>query len=303
MPEITERQYTEKIHQQAEHIARLNRNIDRLQRRLGAVQQSDEVLDSLPISDELIPPLKDKHYDVLGRQKRLPPIFMITPTYPRWTQKADLTRLSQTLMHVPNLRWIVVEDAEEKTELVKNLLKRRKDVLKSTHLNIRTKESRRLVVCFHCWAEMKLASTFLSGWMGWMGHFSWMKQNWVPLFPAICWNLVSTFPSTLLDETQLGSTFPSSLLGGMELGSAFPLGEMEPSSTFPTVCWQNVELCFQLSARTWCPNCVHVYIRESVDSLCRDGVDTPMPPYIGKAFTRTNFEDLSLFRYIIMVCE
>ena len=56
--------------------------------------------------------------------------------------------------------------------------------------------------------------------------------------------------------------------------------------------------------------CVHVYtrgtvlcIRESVDSLCRDGADTPMPPYIGKAFTRTNFEDLSLFRYMIMVCE
>ena len=44
-------------------------------------------------------------------------------------------------------------------------------------------------------------------------------------------------------------------------------------------------------------------IRESVDSLCRDGTDTPMPPYIGKAFTRTNFEDLSLFRYMIMVCE
>ena len=47
----------------------------------------------------------------------------------------------------------------------------------------------------------------------------------------------------------------------------------------------------------------HVCIRESVDSLCRDGADTPMPPYIGKAFTRTNFEDLSLFRYMIMVCE
>ena len=44
-------------------------------------------------------------------------------------------------------------------------------------------------------------------------------------------------------------------------------------------------------------------IRESVDSLCRDGADTPMAPYIGKAFTRTNFEDLSLFRYMIMVCE
>ena len=44
-------------------------------------------------------------------------------------------------------------------------------------------------------------------------------------------------------------------------------------------------------------------IRESVDSLCRDGADTPMPLYIGKAFTRTNFEDSSLFRYMIMVCE
>ena len=44
-------------------------------------------------------------------------------------------------------------------------------------------------------------------------------------------------------------------------------------------------------------------IRESVDSLCRDGADMPMPPYIGKAFTRTNFEDLSLFRYLIIVYE
>ena len=42
---------------------------------------------------------------------------------------------------------------------------------------------------------------------------------------------------------------------------------------------------------------------QRVSRLCRDGVDTPMPPYIGKAFTRRNFEDLSLFRYMIMVCE
>ena len=30
---------------------------------------------------------------------------------------------------------------------------------------------------------------------------------------------------------------------------------------------------------------------KSVDSLCRDGADTPMSPYIGKAFTCTNVED------------
>ena len=40
--------------------------------------------------------------------------------------------------------------------------------------------------------------------------------------------------------------------------------------------------------------CMH--IRESVDSLCRDGADMPRPPYIGKACTRPNLQDLRLFR-------
>ena len=44
-------------------------------------------------------------------------------------------------------------------------------------------------------------------------------------------------------------------------------------------------------------------IRESVDSLCRDGPDMPRPPYIGKACTRPNLEDLSLFRYLTVVYE
>ena len=39
---------------------------------------------------------------------------------------------------------------------------------------------------------------------------------------------------------------------------------------------------------------VNVYIKESVNSSCRDGTDTPMPPYIGKACTRTNIEDLKI---------
>ena len=44
-------------------------------------------------------------------------------------------------------------------------------------------------------------------------------------------------------------------------------------------------------------------IRESVDSLCRDGTDLPRLPYIGKACTRPNFEDLSLFTYLTIVYE
>ncbi|XP_075232879.1 glucuronyltransferase I [Lycorma delicatula] len=58
----------------------------------------------------------------------LPVIYAITPTYARPVQKAELTRLAQTFMLVPNIHWIVVEDAEEKSRLVSNLLA-------SCHLN------------------------------------------------------------------------------------------------------------------------------------------------------------------------
>ncbi|XP_018322384.1 galactosylgalactosylxylosylprotein 3-beta-glucuronosyltransferase I [Agrilus planipennis] len=49
-------------------------------------------------------------------------VYAITPTYARPVQKAELTRISQTLALVPNIHWIVVEDSEEKTTIVKNLL-------------------------------------------------------------------------------------------------------------------------------------------------------------------------------------
>ena len=44
-------------------------------------------------------------------------------------------------------------------------------------------------------------------------------------------------------------------------------------------------------------------IRESVDSLCRDGVDMPRPPYIGKACTRPNAMFVSLFRRLTVVLK
>ena len=49
---------------------------------------------------------------------------MITPTYARPTQKADMTRLCYTLMHVSNLHWIVIEDSLEETPLVTGILTR-----------------------------------------------------------------------------------------------------------------------------------------------------------------------------------
>ena len=51
-------------------------------------------------------------------------VFAVTPTYTRHTQKVDLTSLCYTIQQVPNLIWIVVEDADHKTSLVTDLLER-----------------------------------------------------------------------------------------------------------------------------------------------------------------------------------
>ena len=45
-----------------------------------------------------------------------------------------------------------------------------------------------------------------------------------------------------------------------------------------------------------CVNILPTCIRESVDSLCRDDADMPMPPYIRKACNRPNAAFVSLFR-------
>ena len=66
----------------------------------------------------------------------IPKIYLITPTYTRYTQQADLVRLSNTLKLVLNLHWIVIEDSESKTDLVQSCLKTCQ--VKNTHLNVRT---------------------------------------------------------------------------------------------------------------------------------------------------------------------
>ncbi|XP_030382130.1 galactosylgalactosylxylosylprotein 3-beta-glucuronosyltransferase I [Scaptodrosophila lebanonensis] len=68
----------------------------------------------------------------------LPKIYAITPTYARPAQKAELTRLSHLFMLVPNLHWIIVEDANTTSSLVRSLLDRSGLVDRSTQLNIKT---------------------------------------------------------------------------------------------------------------------------------------------------------------------
>lgn len=66
----------------------------------------------------------------------LPIIHIITPTYSRPVQKAELTRLANTLLHVPNLHWILVEDSQRQTALVSHFLQ--ETGLNYTHLNVET---------------------------------------------------------------------------------------------------------------------------------------------------------------------
>jgi hypothetical protein len=48
----------------------------------------------------------------------MPTIYVVTPTYARPVQKADLTRMANTLLHVPSLRWIVVEDSNARCRAI-----------------------------------------------------------------------------------------------------------------------------------------------------------------------------------------
>jgi galactosylgalactosylxylosylprotein 3-beta-glucuronosyltransferase 3 len=57
-----------------------------------------------------------------SNDKSVPTIYVITPTYKRPVQKAELTRLCHTFLLVPNLHWIVIEDSKITTDGVKNLL-------------------------------------------------------------------------------------------------------------------------------------------------------------------------------------
>lgn len=72
----------------------------------------------------------------------LPTIHVVTPTYSRPVQKAELTRLANTLLHVPNLHWLLVEDAPHRTPLATRLL--RDSGLNYTHLHVETPRNYKL---------------------------------------------------------------------------------------------------------------------------------------------------------------
>ena len=63
-----------------------------------------------------------------------PVIYFITPTYARREQVAELTRLSQTLLHIKNLVWIIAEDSRSCSNVVSSILLRHRKRIPYVHL-------------------------------------------------------------------------------------------------------------------------------------------------------------------------
>lgn len=83
----------------------------------------------------------------------IPTIYIITPTYKRPVQKAELTRLGQILQLVPNIHWILVEDETEKTTLTKNVLEKLN--FPYTHLNVATPPEYKMKISDPSWFKPK----------------------------------------------------------------------------------------------------------------------------------------------------
>lgn len=93
---------------------------------------------------------------------RLRTIYLITPTYDRPQQLAELTRLSQTLLLERRLHWILVEDSANRTGQVIQFLSRVRALsgrlragLQLTHLHVQTPSRYRLKDGDPSWAKPK----------------------------------------------------------------------------------------------------------------------------------------------------
>lgn len=62
-----------------------------------------------------------------GSYENMPTIYFVTPTYSRYVQKAELTRLSHTLILVPKLHWIIIEDSTVPTDRISKFVAKLKE--------------------------------------------------------------------------------------------------------------------------------------------------------------------------------
>ena len=130
-----EQEAISEINELRKRIADYVRRIEKFKIDNADLKKKEKQLKNL--ARRLAAKLKGKESGLLPKlDPDIPWVFAVTPTYARFTQKADLTRLAQTLMHVTNLHWIIVEDSSFRTDLVSRLLQ--ESGLSFTHLYFRT---------------------------------------------------------------------------------------------------------------------------------------------------------------------
>ncbi|XP_056604361.1 galactosylgalactosylxylosylprotein 3-beta-glucuronosyltransferase 3 [Triplophysa dalaica] len=150
-------------------------------------------------------------------------IYVITPTYARLVQKAELSRLSHTFLHVPRLHWIVVEDAAQPTPLVTDFLAA--SGLTYTHLHKLTPKDKKLQENDPSWLKPRGAEQRNEGlrWLRDMGAAAEGKEA-AALEEAVVYfaDDDNTYSLQLFEEmryTNRVSVWPVGLVGGMKFES------------------------------------------------------------------------------------
>ncbi|XP_030636076.1 galactosylgalactosylxylosylprotein 3-beta-glucuronosyltransferase 3 [Chanos chanos] len=152
------------------------------------------------------------------KKSNLPTIYVVTPTYARLVQKAELTRLAQTFLHVPQLHWVLVEDSAHPTSLVRDFLAA--SGLTYTHLHILTPKDKKLQEGDPSWLKPRGAEQRNEGlrWLREMGVAAGEKSPAVENAVVYFADDDNTYSLQLFEEmryTQRVSVWPVGLVGGM----------------------------------------------------------------------------------------
>ncbi|XP_069824327.1 galactosylgalactosylxylosylprotein 3-beta-glucuronosyltransferase 3 [Dendropsophus ebraccatus] len=144
-------------------------------------------------------------------EENLPVIYVVTPTHTRSHQRAELTRLSQTLRLVPALHWILVEDSAERTSLVADLLAQSE--LQYTHLNVQTPPAMKLKDSDPNWLKPRGVEQRNEA-------LRWLRENRSPMEHGVVYfaDDDNTYSIRIFQEmrnTQKVSVWPVGLVGGL----------------------------------------------------------------------------------------
>lgn len=142
---------------------------------------------------------------------QLPIIYVVTPTYARPQQRAELTRMSQTLLLVPDLHWILVEDSAERSPLVADLLAQ--SGLHYTHLNVLTPPPMKLKEGDPNWLKPRGVEQRNEA-------LRWLRVNQSPMDRGVVYfadddNTYSVNVFKEMRYTQKVSVWPVGLVGGL----------------------------------------------------------------------------------------